>query len=275
MGILDIDVMFRVQFEFGISSWMARDNINTENEELLMMSSKESPTPLLLLYYRSSRVENSLTCMSVASPSRRPHSDFLMPAMVKINFLNLHNQQWRHSHSGPEKNEDYHQYNPEVRLMESRWVLSSGVSSTTFLPWDVPESNKVITGGGLGLSTHPNANPMQSTTTQRTPTVQLPSGKTSHETDTTVHHSPPPPNHRPSLRAPRPSQLDTRYMNMLLALDSIPRLHNLMAAFFTWILLAGFVLLPGTFTSLQRDDELNETEAQVLNAVKHVPLWVY
>jgi len=61
-------------------------------------------------------------------------------------------------------------------------------------------------------------------------------------------------------------------MNMLLALDSIPRLHNLMAAFFTWILLAGFVLLPGTFTSLQRDDELNETEAQVLNAVKHVPL---
>ena len=61
-------------------------------------------------------------------------------------------------------------------------------------------------------------------------------------------------------------------MNMLLALDGIPRLHNLMAAFFTWILLAGFVLLPGTFTSLQRDDELNETEAQVLNAVKHVPL---
>jgi hypothetical protein len=66
----------------------------------------------------------------------------------------------------------------------------------------------------------------------------------------------------------------TRYMNMLLALDGIPRIHNMLAAFFTWILLAGFVLFPGTFTSLQRVDDsgLGGTEAHILHAIKNLPL---
>lgn len=66
----------------------------------------------------------------------------------------------------------------------------------------------------------------------------------------------------------------TRYMNMLLALDGIPRMHNILAAFFTWILLAGFVLFPGTFTSLQHVDEsgLGGTEAHILHAIKNLPL---
>ncbi|KAG6911022.1 hypothetical protein DXG01_005438 [Tephrocybe rancida] len=70
------------------------------------------------------------------------------------------------------------------------------------------------------------------------------------------------------------SQIDTKYVNMLLALDSIPRLHNMMASFFTWILLAGFVLFPGTFTSLQNTQSsiTNEAGREVLNAVAHVPL---
>lgn len=65
-------------------------------------------------------------------------------------------------------------------------------------------------------------------------------------------------------------------MNMLLALDSIPRLHNMMASFFTWILLAGFVLFPGTFTSLRnaQADISSEVGKEVLNAVAHVPLFV-
>lgn len=70
------------------------------------------------------------------------------------------------------------------------------------------------------------------------------------------------------------SQMDTKYVNMLLALDSIPRLHNMLASFFTWILLAGFVLFPGTFTSLQnaQQDVSNELGKEVLRAVAHVPL---
>jgi hypothetical protein len=83
---------------------------------------------------------------------------------------------------------------------------------------------------------------------------------------------------------------------MLLGLDTIPRLHNILASFFTvrplspspnhlptnatkWILLAGFVIFPGTFTSLQSLD--NNTEitsstaaSHLLKSVKHIPLLV-
>jgi hypothetical protein len=66
----------------------------------------------------------------------------------------------------------------------------------------------------------------------------------------------------------------TQYVNMLLALDDIPRMDTLLAKFFTWVLLAGFVLFPGTFSSLQNrtTGELNDTEAQVLHKVKNIPL---
>ena len=67
--------------------------------------------------------------------------------------------------------------------------------------------------------------------------------------------------------------MDTQYVNMLLALDSIPRLHNMLAGFFTWVLLAGFVLFPGTFTSLQNANvQAGEVGEKVLGAVAHVPL---
>lgn len=44
----------------------------------------------------------------------------------------------------------------------------------------------------------------------------------------------------------------TKYMEMLLSLDRIPQLHNILCSCFTWILLAGFVVIPGSFTSLKR-----------------------
>jgi hypothetical protein len=79
---------------------------------------------------------------------------------------------------------------------------------------------------------------------------------------------------------PRQNSVQTRYMTMLLALDHIPRLHNIYASFFTWILLAGYVIFPGTFTSLQslsdnQQVQSSETAEQVLDTVKNVPLlWV-
>lgn len=64
---------------------------------------------------------------------------------------------------------------------------------------------------------------------------------------------------------------------MLLDLDTIPRMHNIYASFFTWVLLAGFVILPGTFTSLSSltDDPAlagNHTTSDILIKVKHVSL---
>ncbi len=66
----------------------------------------------------------------------------------------------------------------------------------------------------------------------------------------------------------------TQYMRMLLAIDKIPRIHNLAASFFTWILLAGFVLFPGTFTSLRNEQGSNAVANGVLNVVNHVSLFV-
>ena len=68
---------------------------------------------------------------------------------------------------------------------------------------------------------------------------------------------------------------------MLLSLDDIPRRHNLLAAFSTWILLAGFLIVPGTFTSVEKSHRLAEEAAQtaitntIFHKIKHVPLlWI-
>lgn len=70
--------------------------------------------------------------------------------------------------------------------------------------------------------------------------------------------------------------MDTQYVNMLLALDDIPALYNLLAGFFTWILLAGFILFPGTFTSLQTLNNTTGVSGQVqqelVKAIAHLPL---
>ena len=65
-------------------------------------------------------------------------------------------------------------------------------------------------------------------------------------------------------------------MTMLLSLDKIPRLHNILASFFSWFLLAGFVILPGTFTSVSippNNESLHKTP-DLLNTAHIPPLLV-
>lgn len=59
---------------------------------------------------------------------------------------------------------------------------------------------------------------------------------------------------------------------MLLALDDIPLIYDLSASFFTWILLAGFILFPGTFTSLQTVDLGNGVGAAFVDRIVNLPL---
>ncbi|EKM77588.1 hypothetical protein AGABI1DRAFT_43048, partial [Agaricus bisporus var. burnettii JB137-S8] len=66
----------------------------------------------------------------------------------------------------------------------------------------------------------------------------------------------------------------TQYMNMLLELDDIPIVYNLAASFFTWILLAGFVLFPGTFTSLETLDLGDGFGAFLVNRIVNLPLFI-
>ncbi|KAF7898234.1 hypothetical protein EAF00_004680 [Botryotinia globosa] len=80
----------------------------------------------------------------------------------------------------------------------------------------------------------------------------------------------------------RQNSVQTRYMNMLLSLDTIPRMHNIYISFFNWILLAGFIIFPGTFTSLQSlpssplpSDLPDATTQHILHAAKNIPLlWI-
>lgn len=71
---------------------------------------------------------------------------------------------------------------------------------------------------------------------------------------------------------------------MLLEQDDIPPLHNILAAFFVWLLLAGFLVFPGTFTSIKESIDKTEEDAdwwddddaraRILRSVRNMPLLV-
>jgi hypothetical protein len=68
----------------------------------------------------------------------------------------------------------------------------------------------------------------------------------------------------------------TRYIEMLLQLDKIPKLHNFLASLFTWLLLAGYMILPGAFTSIRNSRTLAAGNAGkvVVKAAQNLPLRV-
>jgi hypothetical protein len=56
--------------------------------------------------------------------------------------------------------------------------------------------------------------------------------------------------------------VETDYVRMLLELQNIHWGYNALAGFAAWILLAGYLVIPGTFTSLQKSDTFQGKEAQ-------------
>lgn len=58
----------------------------------------------------------------------------------------------------------------------------------------------------------------------------------------------------------RMPSVQTRYMDMLLHLDEIPRIHNIGASLFTWVILAGYLVVPGTFTSFKNSETFQQAE---------------
>lgn len=70
--------------------------------------------------------------------------------------------------------------------------------------------------------------------------------------------------------------MQTRYDQMLL--DEVPWYLNLLSELAHWALLAGYLVIPGTFTSLQKSDtlekDLGKTEAgkAILNTIQNPPL---
>jgi hypothetical protein len=67
----------------------------------------------------------------------------------------------------------------------------------------------------------------------------------------------------------RVPSVQTRYMEMLLHLDQIPRLHNILASAFTWIMLAGFLIVPGTFTTFKNSEAYKNANESNENEIAH------
>ncbi|KAJ4982707.1 hypothetical protein SVAN01_11795 [Stagonosporopsis vannaccii] len=80
---------------------------------------------------------------------------------------------------------------------------------------------------------------------------------------------------RPALHRRR-TTARTRYIDMLLGLDNVSPLHNILASLSVWILLAGYIVFPATFNSLQKSslDEKADTKlkSQALATARNVPL---
>lgn len=74
------------------------------------------------------------------------------------------------------------------------------------------------------------------------------------------------------------SMIETRYTRMLLESSDISWFSNFLAEAANWALLAGYLVIPGTFTSLQKSGALhkglNKDEAgqAILNTIQHPPL---
>ena len=67
--------------------------------------------------------------------------------------------------------------------------------------------------------------------------------------------------------------LQSRYTDMIF--EEVPRTHNLLSGLFTWIVLAGFVVLPGTFTTLEGIQSTSGEFEKVLRSIHHPPLCVH
>ncbi|KAL3459607.1 hypothetical protein BJX64DRAFT_279113 [Aspergillus heterothallicus] len=72
--------------------------------------------------------------------------------------------------------------------------------------------------------------------------------------------------------------VETEYVRMLLELQNIHWMYNSAASLATWTLLAGYLVIPGTFTSLQQSDTVenrlfqNQGENVILKTIQNPPL---
>jgi hypothetical protein len=68
--------------------------------------------------------------------------------------------------------------------------------------------------------------------------------------------------------------MQTPYMVMSLQANEIPTRCNILAALFSWLILTGYVVFPGTFTSLKNSHTLGNSKGGkiVQDTIQNVPL---
>jgi hypothetical protein len=99
------------------------------------------------------------------------------------------------------------------------------------------------------------------------------------EPENGVTDDPSPTTKKPSISHTKTNlTIETEYVHMLLELDTIDWVYNFLSSFANWTLLAGYLVIPGTFTTLQKSDTLkqglqdNHTEKAILNTIQNPPL---
>ena len=171
-----------------------------------------------------------------------------------------------------------------VSLDASRASLNGGVPLRNHHATSLPPGTSIAHHPGTGPSHMPSESPQRSRLHPRVHSSSVSETSATTHLAHTLHGTPPdPPSpplaanelHRSTQRPPLPENYDgqtrTRYVNMLLALDDISPIFNILASFFTWILLAGFLLFPGTFASWQ-DLPAGSPQSDILSVVNHVSL---
>ncbi|KAL8371682.1 hypothetical protein RB595_001470 [Gaeumannomyces hyphopodioides] len=115
-------------------------------------------------------------------------------------------------------------------------LVTSSVAITTAAPSTISITPTPTTATTAITSLQPTSTTITTTAPSSAVTASPPASLTKYASGRNAGHKQTP-------------SFQTRYMHMLLALDKIPRLHNILASVFTWTLLAGFVVFPGAFTS--------------------------
>lgn len=70
------------------------------------------------------------------------------------------------------------------------------------------------------------------------------------------------------------NRVDSSYATMVVESHNVQTRYNILAAFFHWLSLAGFIVFPGTFASLERIGVLNSpvTGRAIQLVTRNVPL---
>lgn len=203
----------------------------------------------------SSQTQRQPSTRSSKPPPVRHPSTLSKTEQPQQDFLSRSSSQRRDSSRGSVRSVSYAQHPPPQRTPSS-----TGTSTTAI-------------GRNASASSRSNTNNNNNNNNNHGPPSQQSGGGKGGG---------PGPVRRPTAGLRRQNTLQTRYMEMLLSLDTIPRLHNILASFFGWLLLAGYVVFPGTFSSLSSSlsdkstsSSVAEAEAsRILNSVQNTPLLI-
>ncbi|KAH8785747.1 hypothetical protein F5883DRAFT_91512 [Diaporthe sp. PMI_573] len=154
-----------------------------------------------------------------------------------------------------------------IRIHEENPALTKTYTQPRNAPLPPPpsaNSNRSSTSSTETLANDPN----RSQRPREQPTSSSPSPTNPHHPRSPRSPSSPPrPAYFPATHQRGGSGFQTRYLNMLLNLDKIPRAHNIFANLFAWLVLIAFVVAPCNFTGFPADRSLMVSDNDDLSSI--------